>query len=273
MRCRPAAGKTRMGRVEGKVALVTGGASGIGRECCKVLAREGARVVVADINEAGAKETVGAVGDSSRFQLLDVGNEAQWKQVVSFAIEEFGSLDILVNSAGIGFSGNFEDTSLEDWNAIVQVNLTGVFLGCKSMVQALRAAPANASIINISSIVGLVGGEDIAAYSATKGGVTLLSKSVALSCAGRGLGIRCNSIHPTYVDTEMLDPVAELFASREEMCAGMAREVPIGRLATPMDIAHAVLFLASDESAMMTGSAMVIDGGTTAGLPARHSVE
>ena len=263
----------RMGRVENKTALVTGGASGIGRECCKVLAREGARVIVADINEAGGQETVRSIGDNCRFRFLDVGDEAQWKQVTGLAMEEFGSLDILVNSAGIGFSGNFEDTSLEDWNAIVKVNLTGVFLGCKSMVQALRAAPANASIINISSIAGLVGGEDIAAYSATKGGVTLLSKSVALSCASRGLGIRCNSVHPTYVDTEMLDPVAELFSSREEMRAGMAREVPIGRLATPTDIANAVLFLASDESSMMTGSSMVVDGGTTAGLPARHTAE
>jgi len=262
-----------MGRVENKVALVTGGASGIGRECCKLLAREGARVVVADINEAGGLDTVEAIGGESRFFSLDVRSETRWQEVTSQAIDRFGSLDTLVNCAGIGFAGNFEDTSLENWNAIMDVNLTGVFLGCKHMILAQRQVPANASIINISSIAGLLGGEDIAAYSATKGGVTLLSKSIALSCAGRGLGIRCNSIHPTYVDTEMLDPVAAMFSSRDEMRAGMANEVPLGRLALPIDIAYAVLFLASDESAMVTGSSMVVDGGQTAGLPARHTME
>lgn len=258
-------------RVENKVALVTGGASGIGRECCKLLAAEGARVLVADIDETGGLATVAAIGANSRFQYLDVGDEKLWNQSARRAIDEFGSLDILVNSAGVGFSGNFEDTKIEDWNAIIRVNLTGVFLGCKSMVRARMGTMTSASIVNISSIAGLVGGEDIAAYSATKGAVTILSKSIALSCAARGLGIRCNTIHPTYVDTEMLDPIAELFSSREEMCAGMAAQVPLGRLATARDIANAVLFLASDESAMVTGSALVVDGGTTAGLPARHS--
>jgi NAD(P)-dependent dehydrogenase (short-subunit alcohol dehydrogenase family) len=259
------------GRLENKVALVTGGASGIGRECCKLLASEGARVIVADINEADGLATVTTIGEAASFQKLDVSNEAQWHAAMQSAFELFGALDILVNCAGIGFSGPFEDTRLEAWNAIIKVNLTGVFLGCKQMILAQRQAPANASIVNISSIAGLVGGEDIAAYSATKGGVTMLTKSIALSCAGRGLGIRCNSVHPTYVDTEMLDPVAALFPSRDAMRAGMASQVPLGRLARPLDIAHAVLFLASDESAMVTGSAMVVDGGQTAGLPARHS--
>ncbi len=264
-------GKELTGRVSGKVALVTGGASGIGRETCRVLAGEGARVLVADIDEHGGRETVASIGDNARFHRLDVTDEANWEEAIADALESFGSLDVLVSSAGVGFSGDFEDTDLADWNALMAVNLTGVFLGCKHAVRAMKQHGSGGSIINLSSVAGLVGGEDIAAYSASKGGVTLLSKSIALSCAARGLGIRCNSVHPTYVDTEMLDPIAELFESREAMRAGMAQGVPLGRLATPRDIADAILFLASDESAMMTGSAMVVDGGTTAGLPARHS--
>ncbi|MEM6581817.1 MAG: glucose 1-dehydrogenase [Pseudomonadota bacterium] len=262
-----------MNRLEGKVALVTGAASGIGRECCKVFASQAARVIAADVNETGGTATRAEIGEDCVFRALDVTDESQWQSAIALAYERFGTLDILVNSAGIGFSGNFEDTALEDWERMLSVNLTGVFLGCKTFIKALPEAPANASIINLSSIAGLVGGEDIAAYSASKGGVTLLSKSIALSCASRKLGVRCNSLHPTYVDTEMLDPVADLFPSRAEMVQGMANEVPLGRLATPRDIAQAALFLASDESAMMTGSAMVVDGGTTAGLPARHSVK
>ena len=261
-----------MNRLEGKAALVTGAASGIGRECCRIFADQAAHVVAADIDESGGLTTSDEIGESCIFQLLDVTDEGQWRSVVKRAVERFGSLDVLVNSAGVGFSGNFEDTSLEDWERTLRINLTGVFLGCKTLVRALRDATASASIINLSSIAGLVGGEDIAAYSASKGGVTLLTKSIALSCASRRLGIRCNSLHPTYVDTEMLDPVANLFSTRAEMVRGMESEIPLGRLASPWDIAQAALFLASDESAMVTGSAMVVDGGTTAGLPARHSV-
>lgn len=254
------------------MALVTGGASGIGRETCKLFAAEGARVLVADVNESGGEETVASIGDAARFLHLDVSNEEKWVQAVATAEGTFGGLDVLVNSAGVGFSGDFEDTSLDEWNGLMSVNLTGVFLGCKHAVRAMKNSGGGA-IVNLSSIAGLVGGEDIAAYSASKGGVTMLSKSVALSCAGRGLNIRCNSVHPTYVDTEMLDPIAELFGGRDAMLAGMAESVPLGRLATARDIANAILFLVSDESSMVTGSAMVVDGGQTAGLSARHTVD
>jgi NAD(P)-dependent dehydrogenase (short-subunit alcohol dehydrogenase family) len=262
---------TGVDRVKDKVALITGGGSGIGRAACKLLGAEGARAVVADINDEQGHATVGSLGANATFVHLDVTDEASWKNAVAKTIGDHGSLEILVNCAGIGISGPFEETTLADWNRVMAVNLTGVFLGCKHGVLGMRCGGRGGSIINISSIAGLVGGEDIAAYSASKGGVTLLTKSVALSCARRGLNIRCNSVHPTYVDTEMLDPIAELYGNRDAMRAAMAENVPLGRLARAEDIAQAILFLASDESSMMTGSCMVVDGGTTAGLMSKHS--
>jgi len=263
-----------MSRVNGKVALVSGGASGIGRAVCQTLAREGATVVVADIDEAGGEKTVNSIGSSAVFMRLDVTSESQWQRVVSETMERFGKLNVLVNCAGIGFSGIFEETLLEDWNKIVAVNMTGLFLGCKHGVIGMKASEViNGSIINLSSIAGVVGGGDIAAYSATKGGVTLLSKSIALSCAERGLNIRCNSVHPTYVDSEMLDPIAELYPNRDAMRSAMSENIPLGRMATPQDIANPILFLASDESAMMTGSTVMVDGGTTAGVTSKHSAD
>lgn len=258
-----------MARLKGKRALVTGGASGIGRAACRTLAGEGARVMVADIDAAGSAKTVADIGAAAASVSLDVTDEAQWQAAVAETVAQFGGLDILVNCAGIGFAGDFWDTTLDDWNRIIAVNLTGTFLGCKHAVGAMRNS-GGGSIVNLSSIAGVLGGEDIAAYSATKGGVTMLTKSVALNCAGKGLNIRCNSIHPTYVDSEMLDPVAEMFGSREAMLAGMAELVPLGRVAVPQDVADMILFLASDESAMVTGAAMLLDGGQTAGLPSRH---
>lgn len=260
-----------MGRVEGKVALVTGGASGIGRASCQTLAREGASVLVADINEEGGRTTTENIGDSAVYRNLDVSREQDWEDAVAETIERFGRLDILVNCAGIGFSCHAEDIELEAWDRMVAVNLTGTMLGCKHCIRGIKRSDGGGSIINISSVGGLVGTADLAAYCATKGGVTLLTKSVALDCAELGYGIRCNAIHPTYVDTEMLDPIAELVGSREAMAAAMVRNVPLGRLATPQDIANSVLFLASDESAMITGTAYLVDGGTTAGAPACHS--
>jgi len=189
------------------------------------------------------------------------------------AEETFGGLDILVNSAGIGFTGDFEDMALGHWNAMISVNLTGTFLGCQKAIKLMKKSGKPAAIANISSLGGLVGGEDIAGYCASKGGVTLLTKSVALYCAGKGYNIRCNSIHPTYVDTEMLDPVADAFGSRKVMLDGMASQVPIGRVAKPEDIASAILYLCSAEASMVTGHQMVIDGGQMAGMPAQHSTK
>ena len=263
-----------MSGVSNKVALISGGASGIGRAVCSTLAKRGATVVVTDINQEGAEFTANSIGKGAVFKQLDVTCESQWQAVVDETVERFGKLNVLVNCAGIGFSGVFEETLLEDWNRIIAVNLTGLFLGCKHGVIGMQASGViSGSIINLSSIAGVVGGGDIAAYSATKGGVTTLTKSIALSCAERGLNIRCNSIHPTYVDSEMLDPIAELYPDRDAMRKAMSENIPLGRMATPQDIANVVLFLASDESAMMTGSTVMVDGGTTAGVSSKHSTD
>ncbi len=259
------------GRLEERVAIVTGGASGIGRAACRTFVREGAHVVVADIDRSGADAVAQELAPFATCEVLDVGDENDWERAVESCLDRYGRLDILVNCAGIGRSGPLEALSLGDWSLLLRVNLTGVFLGCKHGVKAMRKAGRGGSIINMSSVAGLVGGEDLSGYSASKGGVTMLTKSVALNCAPLRPGIRCNSVHPTYVDSEMLDPIAAQFGSREAMIAGMASLVPVGRIAKPQDIANAILFLASDESEMVTGSALVVDGGQLAGLPSRHS--
>ena len=256
-----------MNRLKEKIAIVTGGASGIGRATCQLFAREGAKVIVADLQEEKARAIAEDCGGEAYF--LDVSQEDQWRELVDHCLNQYSKLDILINCAGVGRAGDFEDLSTDDWNAMVAVNLNGVFFGCKHTVSAMRKSDAKGSIINVSSVAGVVGGEDIAGYSATKGGVTMLTKSVALHAAK--YGIRCNSIHPTYVDSEMLDDVAERFPSRQAMLDGMASLVPLGRVAKPIDIAQAVLFLASDESSMITGSPLLVDGGQLAGLPSRHN--
>ncbi len=259
-------------RLSGKVALVTGGASGIGRSTALTFAREGATVVVADLNLAGAEETVQRLDGKGSAEQLNVADEAAWIAAFDRVLVKYGRLDILVNCAGIGWAGNFEDMPIDAWNAMVAVNLTGVMIGCKHGVRAMRQAGNGGSIVNISSVGGLVGGDDIAGYCATKGGVTLLTKSVALHCARYQTGIRCNSIHPTYVDTEMLDPVAAAFPNRQVLLDGMASGIPMGRVAVPQDIADAILFLASEEASLVSGHSMVVDGAQLAGIPSRHTV-
>lgn len=254
-----------------KTAIVTGGASGIGHETAIQLAKAGYHVIVADINIDKAIEVAeGLSTDSVAFE-LDVSAEKSWAAAMKCAEDVFGGLDVLVNCAGIGFPDNFEDMPLDHWNAMISVNLTGVYLGCQNAIRLMKKSENPGAIVNLSSIAGLVGGEDIAGYSASKGGVTMLTKSVALYCAGKGYNIRCNSIHPTYVDTEMLDPIAEAFGSRQAMLDGMASQVPLGRVAIPSDIASAILFLCSSGAGMITGHQMVIDGGQLAGLPAQHT--
>lgn len=259
------------GRLNGKTALVTGGASGIGRATCRAIAGEGGSVAVADIDFIGASATASDIGSGAFAIQLDVTSEPSWEVATKALIEHFGTLDIVCNIAGIGTGGSIEEIEIEDWNAMVAVNLTGVLLGCKHGIQAIRRSGGSGAIINMSSIGGLVGPPDIVGYCATKGGVTTLTKSVAMHCALRGYPIRCLSIHPTFVDSEMLDDVAEQSGlKRAELVARMAQLVPMGRVATPIDVARVIVFAASEDAAMISGSGIVVDGAQLAGPPGAH---
>lgn len=254
-----------MARLENKVALVSGGASGLGRAQSMTMAREGASVVVTDINEEGAQavaEEIKSAGGKAIFLHQDVTKEARWEEVIAAATSEYGSLSILVNNAGIAAGGNAEDGTLEDWNHLMSINLDAVFLGTKHAIRSMKQT-GGGSIINISSIMGLIGAAGSAAYNASKGGVKLLTKSAALHCANSGYGIRVNSVHPGFIDTPMIQQIFDGptgDAARDHLI-GLH---PIGRLGQPQDIANGVLFLASDESSFVTGSELVIDGGYTA---------
>lgn len=253
-----------MGRVEGKVALVTGGALGLGQAAARMLAREGAKVVVTDVNvEEGNKtvEGIKANGGEAIFVRHDASSEDDWKAAIKATQDAYGRLDILVNNAGIGFLANVEETTLEDWRKTQSVNLDGVFLGTKYGIEAMRGS-GGGSIINLSSIEGLVGDPDLAAYNASKGGVRLFSKSAALHCARQKYGIRINTVHPGYIWTPMVEAVSQ--GTDTEKYQALVDLHPIGRLGEPDDIAYGILYLASDESKFVTGSELVIDGGYTA---------
>lgn len=258
-------------RFRGKTVFVTGGASGIGRATARRFVAEDARVIIADINEEQARTIAAELGGNAMAMRVDVSSEPAWEQAMQDTLAWAGRLDIMCNIAGIGRGGNIEEITLEDWNAMIAVNLTGTMLGCKHGVRTIASSGGNGAIINMSSIGGLVGPADIAGYNATKGGVTILTKSVALHCAQRRYPIRCVSIHPTYVDSEMLDPVAAAAGvTRQSLTAAMAQQVPIGRVATPDDVASAVLFAASDEASMISGSGIIVDGAQLAGPPGAH---
>lgn len=252
-----------MGRVSGKIALVTGAGLGLGRASAKRMAREGAHVVVTDIGADDLAETarlIGAVGGSVEQHLLDVRSEADWDRVTAAVAAAHGGLDILVNNAGIAPIGTIESCDMDQWRACMAVNADGVFLGCKAAVSLMKGRGAG-SIINLSSIDGIIGEADLAAYCASKGAVRTLTKAVAVHCAERGYGIRCNSIHPGYIWTPQTENyLAGLGRLAEERAKAQVRH-PIGRLGRPEDIANMVLYLASDESTFVTGAEMVVDGG------------
>lgn len=253
-----------MGRVTGKVALISGGASGLGKAQALLLAKEGAKVVITDLNDAGgqavAEEIIGQGGEALCLR-QDVRNENEWEAVIAATLSRFGALDVLVNNAGIGIGGNAEETTLEQWRHLMSINLDAVFLGTKQAIRAMKGR--GGSIINISSIEGLVGDPNLAAYNTSKGGVRLFTKSAALYCAKAGYGIRVNSVHPGYILTPMVERAMQ-GEHAELVRQHLVSLHPIGRLGAPMDIAWGVLYLASDESAFMTGSELVIDGGYTA---------
>jgi 3(or 17)beta-hydroxysteroid dehydrogenase len=254
-----------MDRVKGKVAVVTGAASGLGKGAASLLAKEGAKVILADINEAGGKKAAEEIrrdGGEAIFMKLDVTNESDWSEVIKKTLAEFGRLDVLVNDAGVELVKEIADTSLEEWRWLMSVNLDGVFLGTKYGIRGMRES-GGGSIINISSVAGIVGTfDDTAAYCASKGGVRLLTKAAALECskAGHDYNIRVNSIHPGVIQTPMVEALLRDVDIRERL-----KDIhPIGFLGEPIDIAYVVLYLASDESRLVTGSEMVIDGGWTA---------
>jgi 3(or 17)beta-hydroxysteroid dehydrogenase len=252
-----------MGRVKGKVAWITGSGLGLGRAAAILLASEGARVAVTDVDRNAGEDvvrTIEAKGGEAAFCPLDVTSQGDWEAASSFIEKHFGQLDIHVNNAGIAIAGNIETTSLDDWRRTMAVNAEGVFLGCKHAIALMRKSQGG-SIINLSSIDGIIGEADLAAYCASKGAVRTLTKAVAVHCAVQKYGIRCNSIHPGYVWTPQTEKyLGDLGLLEQEKAKALARH-PIGFLGEPRDIAYMILYLASDESRFVTGSEMVVDGG------------
>lgn len=254
-----------MGRLTGKIALVTGGASGLGKGIAERFTQEGATTLVTDVNPQGLKAAKALGAD---FLEQDVRSEEGWEQVFAHIAERYGRVDVVVNNAGIFSNNPVDETPLDEWQRTLDVNLTGVFLGCKHAVRAMKrnAGGPGGSIINLSSVVGLRGQMGGSAYGASKGGVRLLTKTVALENAR--IGIRCNSIHPGVIDTPIMDPLFASSSDPDAMRAGIEASLPIGYMGEPArDIGNLALFLASDESVYITGAEMVADGGMTIGLP------
>ena len=266
-----------MNRLDGKVALVSGAARGIGAETARKMAAAGASVVIADVLDDRARETAEEItrtGGEALALSLDVTTEASWTAAIAAATKQFGKLDILVNNAGTFLGKDLMDATMEDWTRLVAINMTGVWLGTKVCAPALaesgKSSRHGSAIVNLASIAGIVGSQLDPLYSMTKGGVTLFTKSTALSFGRKGWKIRVNSIHPGVIDTDM---GAQTFVARARQAGSNdvegARNVaikqhPIGRLGVAEDIALGIVFLASDDAGFMTGSGMVVDGGLTA---------
>lgn len=246
-------------RLENKVALITGGAAGFGKGTAAVLAREGATVYISDINKAGGEKVAKELG--IKFFEHDVTNPDRWQEIIEEIKTEQKQLNVLVNNAGIGYMGDVEGTTNEAWDMVHKVDLDSVFYGCKYALPLMRDS-GNGSIINISSISGIVAGHNFTAYNSAKAAVRHLSKSVALHCARTTKLVRCNSLHPVFARTEILE--ALLKDTSNDMLSKLEKQIPVRKLAEVEDIANAILFLASDESKMITGTEIVIDGGLSA---------
>jgi 3(or 17)beta-hydroxysteroid dehydrogenase len=263
-----------MNRLDGKVALISGAARGIGAETARLMVEAGARVAIGDVLDERGRETTRSLGDAALYHHLDVTSEDDWNAAVAATVARFGGVDILVNNAGMFLGKGIEEASLDEWHRLVAINMTGVFLGTKLALPALRERARDSAhgsaIVNLASVAGLVGSQLDPLYSMTKGGVTLFTKSAALEFARKGYRIRVNSIHPGVIDTDM---GAQTFAARARHHGSndteAARKValathPIGRLGVPNDIAKGIVFLASDDAGFMTGAGLVLDGGLTA---------
>ena len=266
-----------MNRLDGKVALISGAARGIGGETAQLMAKAGARVIVADVLDALGQQTVDAIiaaGGQADYVHLDVTKEQSWIDTIGLATGKFGKLDILVNNAGVFIGKGIEEISLDEWNRLVAVNMTGVFLGTRLAAPALREAAKSSehgsAIVNLASIAGIVGSQLDPLYSMTKGGVTLFTKSAALEFGRKGYRIRVNSIHPGVIQTDMGE---QTFVARAQRTGSndtaavrqvVADTVPWGRLGLAIDIAKGIVFLASDDAGYMNGAGLIVDGGVTA---------
>ena len=249
-----------MGRVDGKVAIVTGAAKGLGQADAKLLAAEGAKVVLTDIDDVTGRKVVSAIGNSAVFISHDVGDEAAWEHVIADTVKTFGHLDILVNNAGVVALASVEDETLKQFRFVNRVMSEGIFLGCKHAIPAM-AKSGGGSIINMSSVASHLGYPVFFSYTAAKGAVRAMTKSIAVHCQEKGYKIRCNSVHPSSIQTPMIQ-----FALG---CPDQAEPVPAGVLApgaigAPKDVANLILYLASDESRLVTGAEFLIDNGLTA---------
>ena len=255
-----------MGRVQDKVALITGGAGGLGGSTARLMAREGAKVVIADLADDAGKALAAELGGD--YQRLDVTSEDQWQSVVSAVTSKHGRIDVLVNGAGIEgdfVRGSPETTSLEQWRKVLSVNLDGTFLGCKHTLPVMRKA-GRGSIVNISSMASFLGTPVNVSYGASKAGVQQLTKSVAVFGSRDGLKIRCNSVHPGVIRTRMLDHIFQQIGQLANVASDeaeqlMLRQVPWGEVGEPDDVGYLILYLASDEAKYVTGSEFMVDGG------------
>jgi len=254
------------GRVAGKKAFITGAAQGLGEAIARMLAREGATVALTDINLAGARDvadSIKAAGGVAFAYAQDVTDAARWPVVLEEARADMGGLNILVNNAGVAGAGSVETETLEGWRRVLDIDLDSVFLGCKFAMPVIRASGVPGSIVNISSIAGLIAAHNSAAYNAAKAGVWMLSKSVALHGARMTPQIRCNSVHPVFIDTPILD-IFKQQVGAETALDKLSRQVPMGRIGDPDDVAWMVLYLVSDEAKFVTGAEFKVDGGISA---------
>lgn len=256
-----------MGRVEGKKVFITGGAQGLGACFGRMLADEGASVFLTDINAHGAAETAAAINSKHPGKAFsaahDVTVESQWANALAEANEAMGGISVLINNAGVGGWGSIETESLAGWRRTMEIDVDAIFIGTQLAMKYLKQSQP-ASIINISSVAGLIAHGNMLAYNAAKSAVWMMSKSIALHCAAAGYDIRCNSVHPVFTRTPIIDPLVAMGGGGEKGEERLVRQIPLKRLGEPEDVGYAVLYLASDESRFVTASEFKIDGGITA---------